>query len=450
MHNPSPWADTPTPGSETRHTPSTFPPHFQNDGRSPVTNSGPLHRNVSSGGLRGLLNDDGPERRRSSGRESFSSAGYEEPGPPLPRSRINHLVYESAPPLSQSSSHSSMGQSAYSHHSHQSPVSKPYSLLDHDGFLAPATPASAYPRASRSPYSLNSPSGYSHAPLPNMNMDPSNTRSPYPHSHDQLPLRSPSISMSPRQHYESLSSHHQPLPPYPSHSRPGSSSSASGFSFHAPHESPSIYQRQMSVDYASRPRSGSRTTGPSSRRPSTGTAYQPPPTKATRRSPSPPPRLPYAPHQRISQPMSLLTPIHREEIEQYKAAGLSNNPLRTANHRPPPSWSGPSPSPGLHRMSGPQEVDASYFNNSNSSRRGTTNSPGPSAPKKRKKSDRYSAGELDPKGSNGTGDARRKLEDKRYMGNVGLVADHCEYPPSFDLEWVQRLTCVRQFSSRGR
>ena len=421
MHNPSPWNDV-TPGSEARHTPSAYPPNFQHDRHdrhSPgaLQTPGNLSRSMS-GGLRGLLNDDGPESRRSSGRDSFSSAGYEETPQGPPRSRITHLVHENATPLSQSSSQSSMGQSGMSHQSHPSPASKPYSLLDHDGFLAPVTPASAYPRPSRSPYSLNSPSGYPHAPLPNV--ENGMTRSPYPHSHDQLPLRSPSISVSPRQHLQSLPIAHHPQ------SRPGSSSSAGGFAFATPYESPSIYQRQLSADYTSRPRSGSKTaTGPSSRRPSTGAAYQPqraPPP----RSPSPPPRLPYAPHHRISQPTTLLSPLPREDMEQFKAAGMSNNPLRRAAQRPPPSWSGPSPSPSLRQTSASNETENSYFPpNNHSDRRIASDSPGPSAPKKRKTSDRHSK-EREGPNSNGGSVSRQKLEDKRYMGNVGLVADHCK------------------------
>ena len=427
MHNPSPWADM-TPGSDVRHTPSAYPPQFQPDRQGERYSPGPqqtpgnLNRSVS-GGLRGLLNDDEPGSRRSSGRDSFSSAGYEETPQPPPRSRLTHLVHENATPLSQSSSHSSMGQSAISQHSHHSPV-KPYSLLDHDGFLAPVTPASAYPRPSRSPYSLNSPSGYPHAPLPQV--EQGMNRSPYPHTHDQLPLRSPSISVSPRQYQQ------QSLPPpHHSHSRPGSSSSAGGFAFNTAHESPSVYQRQLSADYTSRPRSGSRTTnGPPSRRPSTGAAYQTAPAAPPPRSPSPPPRLPYAPHHRISRPTTLLDPISREDLEQFKAAGLHNNPLRraAAAQRPPPSWSGPSPSPGLRRASASNEADNSYFPNSNSNagRRIASDSPGPSAAKKRKTADRYGKEDNEGQPSNGGSGPRQKMEDKRYMGNVGLVADHCE------------------------
>lgn len=400
IHNPSPWADTPQ--TDPRGTPTSgYPPHFQHDGRSPAPV--PLHRTVS-GGLRGLLNDDGPDTRRSSGRDSMSSIGHDDNFPQPHRGRINNLLHESATPLSQSSSHSSMGQSAYSQHSHHSPVSKPYSLLDHDGFLAPVTPASAFPRASRSPYSLNSPSGYPHAPLPMVDGGP--LRSPYPTIHDSMPLRSPSISVSPRQYHQSLP------PPHP-HSRPGSSSSASGFAFNAPSiplESPSIYQqRQASSDYTSRPRSGSRTTGPPSRRPSASLA---PP-----KSPSPPPRIPYQPHNRTSSSFLLNQPITQDELESLKLIGHSNNSLRRRPRRPPPSWSGPSPSPGLRRTSGPHESDASYF---------PRHSPGPSAPKKRKTSDKFGRDQDEVAGRSGS-ETKRRVENAKYMGNVALVADHCEH-----------------------
>lgn len=399
IHNSSPWADTPH--TDPRSTPTSgYPPHFHHDRRSPVP--APLHRSVS-GGLRGLLNDEGGDTRIASGRDSLSSIGPEDSGHLPPRGRINNLLNESAPPLSQSSSQSSMGHSAYSQQSHQSPISKPYSLLDHDGFLAPVTPASAYPRASRSPYSLNSPSGYPHQPLPGLDSGP--LRSPYPSIHDSMPLRSPSISVSPRQYYQSL-------PPAHPQSRPGSSSSAGGFAFNTPsvpHESPSLYQRQMSLEYSSRPRSGSRTTGPSSRRPSNSL---PPP-----RSPSPPSGIPYEPHNRTSSSFLLNHPITQDELESLKVIGQSNNPLRRKAPRPPPSWSGPSPSPGMRRSSGPQESDASYF---------PRDSPGPSASKKRKTSDNYGRNQDALGGRNGSEASRRRVDKAKYMGNVALVADHCE------------------------
>lgn len=397
LQNPSPWADTPN--SDRLTASVTYPPGFQNDGRSPG-----VHRS-SSGGFRGLLNDEGGDSRASSLRGSFSSAGHEEVVP-QPRGRnLHHLMGDAAPPISQSSSHSSM---AYTTHSHQSPGPKPYSLLDHDGFLAPATPASGYRTSSRSPYPVNSPANTS-LPLPLPHEQNNAYRSPYPYLHESAPLRSPSISVSPRHQLHSL-------PPQQVVSRPGSSSS-SAFAFETPrysHESPSYSYQQLS-EPLHRPRSGSRLTDAPSRRTSISTSYRSRPV----RSPSPVVRLPYAPTQRISAPTSLLQPIAPSEVEQYKMQGLSNNPLRGTLKPPPPSWSGVTPSPGLRRSSGPSEAAASYFP--------AENGAGPSnPPQKRKASDNRRKASA-KESLEGPDASRRKVSEAAYVGNNALVASHCEY-----------------------
>jgi mRNA (guanine-N7-)-methyltransferase len=406
------------------------------------------------------MNEEGPgqDSRASSVHGSFSSAGPEDHPPPRNRG-INSLLNEGAPPISQSSSASSI---AYTAHSHHSPGPRPYSLLDHDGFLAPKTPASGFARSSKSPYPVNSPALPIHS-LPH-DINTNTYRSPHPYGYESLPLRSPSVSVSPRHQLQNLPPHHLP-------SRPGSSSSAGGYPYSSSHhyESPSHSYQQLS-DYPqrprsnsrlneppSRPRSSSKAIDPPSRRTSTSTAYNPRP-----RSPSPPPRLPYAPHTRYSVPDSVLIPISQREVESLKSEGLVNNPLRKNNKPPPPSWSGVTPSPSLRRSTGPNEASSSYFPGdshgagpSNKSggqpyypgeNRGAGPSntyasgdpyqsnegygAGPSNTAQKRKVSGNDSGRKGSKaqGSNGGPDySRRKVSEAKYTGNNGLVADHCEY-----------------------
>lgn len=450
LQNPSPWADV-TPGSERLSASTSYPPGFR-DSRSPG-----VFRS-SSGGIRNLINDEGTgqDSRPSSVHGSFSSVGPEDHPPPRNRG-INSLLNEGAPPISQSSSASSM---AYTTHSHHSPGPKPYSLLDHDGFLAPTTPASGFARSSRSPYPHHSPApGMMNLPH---EITPNTYRSPHPYGYEGLPLRSPSVSVSPRHQLHNLPPHHLP-------SRPGSSSSAGAYPYNASHQydSPSHSYQHLSDhpqrprsnsrlnDPPSRPRSSSRVMDPLSRRTSASTTYNPRP-----RSPSPPPRLPYAPHSRSAAPDSILDPISQKEVESLKAQGLSNNPLRKNTKPPPPSWSEANPSPGLRRSSGPRESSASYFpgeshgagpsNNAGQSsyggdrRAGSSNAggssyygenhgAGPSSTAQKRKISGNDSGPRDKaQGSNGVPDyARRKVSEAKYTGNNGLVADHCEHLQPF-------------------
>jgi hypothetical protein len=114
-------------------------------------------------------------------------------------------------------------------------------------------------------------------------------------------------------------------------------------------------------DPPSRPRSSSRATDPPSRRTSSSIPASIPASYRPRhRSPSPPPRIPYAPH-RITAPDSVMIPISQREIDNLQLEGLANNPLRKKMKPPAPSWSGVTPSPSLVRSNGPQEGGNSYF-----------------------------------------------------------------------------------------
>lgn len=250
-HTPSSLGrDTHSQGNERFPPPPPAFSHAQGD-RSPTSSSSgntPHFRSVSGGGggssgLRGLLNNseedglDAPNSRRSSAqdaRSSFSSIpedgsayqqqqqqhqsqrqhpqnqhqSYQQPQTHLPHRgsasapAIRQLLNsEEAPPLSKSSSASSLGASA-----HQSPAMRTHQL-DPDGFLAPSTPASAYPRNSRSPHpfipSGMSP-GYPTTPLP------ADWQGSYQAQHDayQTPLHSSHQSHS----ESSRSKNTQPTP----------------------------------------------------------------------------------------------------------------------------------------------------------------------------------------------------------------------------------------------
>lgn len=458
VQNPSPWADI-TPGSERLSASTSYPPGFQ-DRRSPG-----VFRS-SSGGIRNLMNEEGPgpgpDSRQSSVHGSFSSAGPEDHAPPRNRG-INSLLNEGIP-ISQSSSASSINYA----HSHHSPP-KPYSLLDHDGFLAPTTPASGIARSSRSPYPANSP-GLSMHNLPH-EINNNTYRSPHPYGYESLPLRSPSVSVSPRHQLHNL-----PPPNLPS--RPGSSSSAGGYPFSQHnYDSPSHTYQHLS-EHPQRPRSNSRLNEPPSRPRSSSRATDPPSRRTSmsipasyqprRRSPSPPPLLPYAPN-RLTAPDSVLIPISQREIEALKTEGLANNPLRKNAKPPAPSWSGAIPSPSLRRSSGPQEGGNSYFpgeshgagpSNSAAYYPGENRGAGPSSNyypgdnhgggpsstgQKRKISGNDTRQGSKAQGSNGGSDfTRRKVSEAKYTGNNGLVADHCTFLHS------SHLLINRQLSSGSR
>ncbi|WWC87787.1 uncharacterized protein L201_002679 [Kwoniella dendrophila CBS 6074] len=374
-----------------------------------------------SSSLRGLLNDGPmPESRRGSDRTaSVSSIPEENDELSGSRTHINRLLNNTSTtqPISKTNSNSSLPRSSPSN---PSPGSRQH-MLDPNGFLTPATPASAYPRSrsttSRSPHpQMSPPKITTHLPQQHHQLihdqaypvqygEPS-----YPHSqvhrrespvqlqHQQqqqrtmlppqqpihpqdtyayeqrtpggayqpLPMRSPSISVSPR-------SQHQPLP-YGSSSRPGSSSSSSHPFGYQPQShqmiSPTTSTRRLSEDQprpsSSNSASGrhytdSSVAGPTPiRRSSQSSASAYPVHQLTPiRSPSPIIKgIPYNPN-RMSQPGNITRPIEADELAYYKSMSQQNNPLRKRKAKKPlPSWSGPSPG---SRSSLPNEDSTSYF-----------------------------------------------------------------------------------------
>lgn len=366
-----------------------------------------------SGGLRSLMNDDvgpasgGDNSRRSSTRTSLS----EDDDRAAAGGRGGSMHYANyaptAPGISQSTSNSSLHSATSA--SNMSPPAH-HRSLEAPGFLAPFTPAPSGHRVSRLSYAtpasvspVTHPSslppheggypGYydtpsqagpsrsrrtsvSNGPRPMLppglprpaDFAPESARStPTVHSHG-LPLRSPSVSISPRSNYVGLPAGGGSHPT----SRPGSSTSNT-FSFHPPPlpqaASPPVgATRRLSEDphqqrYSEEPQYG---------------AYAPPADAAPRRStvpvgrssmtpslshnatpvrsPSPVKRTPYAP-KRLTQPDMLYRPILSDEISELRAIGQSNNPLRHRKRkRPLPSWSGTPRSQAT-----PSEMDTSYF-----------------------------------------------------------------------------------------
>lgn len=358
------------------------PPAFNYDMRSP--SAPPIHRSTS-GGLRGLLNEGGMEdARRGSGERSSISSIPEEDARGRPS--INQILNQTPTnPIVKSNSGSSLAHSSSPSKSMSSPGPRQHHL-DPAGFLTPATPASAYPRNSRSPhpppaYNVGYPPStgeYNSHPDqqagPSRRRQPSLTQSQRPmppppdvyHQYDttprstpgshHLPLSSPSVSVSPR-------STHQSLPG--NASRPGSATSAShpySFQTHAIHGmSPGSSSRRLSIETNVGPSSsgenGRRSAVLPRRRSSQQTpVYSPQYTRVRSLSPMKPP---YNPN-RMSQPGSVLRPIARDEIMRLRQQALANNPLRRKAQKPPPAWAAPSPST---RTSHPAESDSSYFPN---------------------------------------------------------------------------------------
>ncbi|WWC68714.1 uncharacterized protein I206_102648 [Kwoniella pini CBS 10737] len=382
--------------------------------------------------LRGLLNDGPPpESRRGSERTASVSSIPEEGEDSGSRTHINRLLNNtSTQPISKTNSNSSLPRSSPSN---QSPGSRQH-MLDPNGFLTPATPASAYPRSrsatSKSPHPGMSPQkptvplpqtpiqmhpygqvpypydqgypvqygepsqphqrqisgplsghGQTHQrpmlppqqPIHPHEMYPYEQRTPGGGGYPPLPVRSPSISVSPRSQHQSL--------PYTS-SRPGSASSSShpfGYQPHPqsqqsyPAASPSTSTRRLSEDQP-RPTSSSSAGGrrytdsivaggpmPIRRSSQNSSSAYPAPRLTPIRSPSPIVRVvPYNP-KRISQSTSIQNPIEADELAYYKDKSVQNNPLRRKRkaQKPLPSWSGPSPGPKTSAY--PTEEGNSYF-----------------------------------------------------------------------------------------
>ncbi|KAL7419707.1 mRNA cap guanine-N7 methyltransferase [Cryptotrichosporon argae] len=399
-----------------------------------------LHRRNSGRSSFSSAHDDEREPARSA------------PAPSPSLSRLLNIDSDppTSHPLTKASSSSSSIPPASSLSPHPSPGARPH-VLDHSGFLTPGTPASAArPRstASRSPlpghaplphsYSAASSPATSTVPLeyavgvgvgygappytpqaagPSRRRTSAETRSSagmmppdVPRDyHDRtpgagahgllggpgaLPLRSPSVSVSPKSTHLALagypasrptsssSSSHAP-PPLPLGGAPAffypptAPQSASPHSSRRPSEDFAV-PRRASEDAAgpsSRPRSSSSATSASSARRLSSPAVRrghvaaaphrltPPPVVTPVCSPSPiaPPRAPYAPR-RLSEPHHVLYPLHADELVRLRALALANNPLRR-RHRAAaapaaPKWSAPSPRASV---SIPSEHDQSYF-----------------------------------------------------------------------------------------
>lgn len=403
-----------------------------------------------------------------------------------------------APPISKSNSASSLARS--SSPSNASPGGRQHHLRP-DGFFTPGPSSSAAYRNGRSPYpvaeglafspgSSHQPLSYNdgqysaeqhHAEQPARHVQPINTRAmpmlppqdipQNPHrdsdfssrgtpTNQGLPLRSPSVSVSPRGYQAGLPYGHA----MGGHSsRPGSSASNS-HPFHQPTSSvsPARQSRRLSEDM-SRPTSSaggntnSRKGTIPQRRASQVPAFSPPP-----RSPSPPPvqKMPYNPN-RVSKPTTLFYPITPDEAAHLRSVGQNNNPLRRKKKRPLPSWSGPLSSSRL-----PAEGDTSYFPQQVDSRPGSSSNrrsasitergdydrqgsvqtvstsrpsvtPGPPqgyAPARdgKRKLPSTDEGSYNSKRPSEAefGDhpqQRRKVSTEQYVGKAGEVAAHCKW-----------------------
>ncbi|KAK4687258.1 mRNA (guanine-N7-)-methyltransferase, partial [Tremellales sp. Uapishka_1] len=492
---PSSWAAQST--SAARYTPSAGNDDFvvaNGSSHTPSFDQSPsggtrLSIRSGQGGLRGLLNDDvspseGFSTRTSERTRSSISSAQEEEGY-HPRPSISSLLNESSAPLVKSTSNSSLAHD--SSPSNPSPGPR-HHYLDPNGFLAPTTPASAYARSrsdsSRSPFpSQHNPSpkvNTAHLPYSEYHPSPhgahydtlteSSTRRasggprhpmmpptdlPYHPDLGHLPLRSPSVSVSPRSQHLPLA---QPITSRPSSSR---STASHPFSFQPPsfpqNTSPSTSVRRLSEDQSIRPRSSSyqqRTSQP----PGFSPQYAP------TRTPSPIRASLYDPR-RVSRPTSVLRPIHPDEATFFRSHGLANNPLRKRKAKLAPSWS--APSPGIRNQSQqPSEYDVSYFPNhgemsdsrrsqSHVSRRGSASSsvgrpsddrletPHLSA-RSRQHSERSIGGNREeanhrkrhpePEEEVGRDLQRRKVSATQYVGNVKAVAEHYNSRPEVGVQ----------------
>ncbi|WVW80041.1 hypothetical protein I302_102014 [Kwoniella bestiolae CBS 10118] len=414
--------------------------------------------------LRGLLNDaPAPVSRRGSERTPSVSSIPEEGDEGSSRPHIHRLLNNSSTqPISKTNSNSSLPRSSPSN---PSPGSRSH-MLDPNGFLTPATPASAYPRSrsttSRSPHpptqmspqraSVPLPLQQSHEsgyppqygepsqihrreslvsaqrpmlppqqPIHQQEMYAYEQRTPGGGPYQSLPMRSPSISVSPRSQHQSL--------PYTS-SRPGSASSASHpFGYQSQPQShpavisPTTSTRRLSEDQP-RPTSSSsasarRYTDPSTQIPTpsrrssqTSATGYPAPRLTPIRSPSPIVRgISYNPN-RMSAPGNVTRPIEADELAYYRSLSQQNNPLRKRKAKKPlPSWSGPSPGP---RSSFPNEDGTSYF-----------------PPQNEDYAMRYNRSQsyVDDRASIGRHPSVTPTPGSAYGGNHGSSA---AYPPAFE------------------
>lgn len=381
-----PWREINTPGSSFSSTGDggsngrAHPPAFHDDLRSPAG----ISARSLSGGLRGLLNEDAIPRRGSEHSSSISSAAEEGRARPSFHQLLNTTP---AAPISKTSSSNSLAHS--SSPSNSSPGTR-HRHLAPSGFATPAAPIVTQPRTNSTPlYPVGISPRTALAPLPYQDTayasyystpqaGPSHRRQSSgsvqrpmlppqelpPQYYDygnritpgsaSIPLRSPSVSVSPRSYHMSLSQG------YGTSSRPGSSTSQP-FAYQPPPlpvMSPALSSRRFSDDHVDHPSSDPYQTGrPGVVLPRRSSQITPvySPSYAQLRSPSPS-RTAYDPR-RITQPSTVLLPIHPSEVAHLRNSAMANNPLRRKKRRPLPSWSGPSPS----GREIPTENEATYF-----------------------------------------------------------------------------------------
>ena len=484
-------------GEETRTMTNrrSLPPTFDNNNmRSPIV----LNSRSVSGGLRGLLNDDADAGRRGSSEQRSSiSSTLEDEGS---RASIHRLLNDTPGPVVTHSS-SSTSLAHFTPPSHPSHGAR-YHHLDPNSLLAPATPASIYPHDHRTsnraenigsdaasmsqvhhePQYATSQSepragpsrpcqpgagGGSYRPmlppqdLPPQYLDPASRVSPSP-SH--VPMRSTSVSLSPRSYHTSL--------PFYGASRPNSTTSTPhSFGNHPPlpNVSPTMSSRGYSEERYHQLSSGSYSNGRPGAVPLRSPSQVTPmylPLYAQVRSLSSPRRPMYDPH-RVSRPSTVMRPIEEAEILHLRNLALSNNPLRQRRKRASASWL--NPSPGIRGV--PTVSDSSYFplqgaagitsgprrpefqgdrNTSFSSSHGrasvTPDTPVYPSVAGMRSADGVAGFRGPVRRESGTHDAyhsrkrpsdrdddddhdkiRRKVSDTSHVGNAGAVAYHCRF-----------------------
>ena len=267
-----------------------------------------------------------------------------------------------------------------------------------------------------------------------------------------LPLRSPSISVSPR-------SAAQPLPAAAAASSnyPLSRPTSSGQSY--TYDSPSVAHRRLSED-TSRPTSSSGHNGrPTSR---SGSAHQlsiprresqTSVSSSSHNEPAPrsptPQKRPYDPDYRVTGTTTLFDPIMPDEVDRLKAEGRRKNPLYAWSARKmagkptsrAPSWSGtPTPGPSstsANAAAGPSKsverrdgASSKVYGGSDEHLNGHDRENGADT-------SNLSKSQIGSKRSNAEEEdaavqRRRTDEQQHFIGNAA-VASHCTYTAFLDM-----------------
>lgn len=417
---PSLW-DNPTPPQ-----PPAFTDNPPQSGSRPLSSS---HSGSGGGGgsLRNILNDDGGgASRRGSDMTVMSSHSYDDD--PSNNNNSNttrpHLAKllntNDTTPLVRTNSASSSshggGMDAGSPHLSSPSISLHPASAGAQGrpSRSPLLPNQALSSPSASmgyPYDVHTTPGYGGGGPSSRRSSMDNSR-PMPPPADPVrqhdlystpvartaPLRSPSVSVSPR-----LQNMHLPNPPTSSRhgsvGRPTSSRSASGSNSAFPLAIISSPERRLSDDMV--------VESPISI------------------------RTPYDPVQ-PSNSYTIRRPITDDELARLRAAAANNNPLRRKMRRSAPGWSAPSPKTSVHdyddagpsRRSGP----------SSPARRGSTASAATHGGDRDRDRDHRrptpsrndSAGKRHPAQDYDQDHAKRQRPDN-YHGVAAEVASHCTY-----------------------